>query len=423
MEFKRHLALSLKTFQDKLIFISGPRQAGKTFLIQHVLKPDLELNMDVSSDRLLFKKMPETILSWYEKNWGEFSKTKLQKNKPLVFLDEIHKVKSWRNLIKGTYDKTSHAIRYVASGSSAFQLRKQDKGDSLAGRAIWLTLFPLSFREYIETLDPKLRLPPPWKGQTLLKETLRALFPKQKRLRVLWNDYARYGSFPENLVKQNEVFFKQWLSDYQAAMLDRDLKDLHLGKDVERVYQVYELLLEGMGSTYSLRSLATTLGVSPNTIKSDILALKQVLWGFELPVIQASKAKQLRKEKKFYPMDFCFNDYQNSLATGSGFESTVASLLYRGLYSETSGFRSPFQLGFYRDYQKREVDFIFSQKNQILLSLECKLKLKQKSHQGLNYLQRYQPRESFLLVEEANVFEIGSTISAVSIELLAACLE
>ncbi len=256
MQFKRHLAAQLPTFRDKLIFISGPRQSGKTFLLEHTLQPDLELNMDVSSDRLRFRRMPEEVIAWYERERGTFPKKENSRPKPLVFIDEIQKVKGWRNLIKGVYDKTHHAINYVASGSSAFELRKQDKGDSLAGRAVWLTLFPLSFREYIQSVNPDIPLPLPWKGKGSLLDAVRSLVAYQKSLRTLWNDYAHYGSYPENLLKKDEVFLKQWLSDYQAAMLDRDLKDLNLGKDVERVYQVYESLLQGLGSPYSLGGIA-----------------------------------------------------------------------------------------------------------------------------------------------------------------------
>lgn len=422
MQFKRYLAAQLPIFRDKLIFISGPRQSGKTFLVEHVLQPDLELNMDVSSDRLRFKKMPEEIIAWYERERGAFPKKENSRPKPLVFIDEIQKVKGWRNLIKGAYDKTHHAINYVASGSSAFELRRQDKGDSLAGRAVWLTLFPLSFREYVQSMNPHIPLPSAWKGKGSLVDAIRSLLSHQKSLRILWDDYARYGSYPENLLKRDDAFLKQWLSDYQAAILDRDLKDLNLGKDVERVYQVYELLLEGLGSTYSIRSIAETLGVSPNTIKSDLRALKQVLWGYELAVCQISKAKQIRKEKKFFPSDFCFTHYQPSLADGGRFESMVASLLYRGLWSEFSGFLSPFQLGFYRDYQKREVDFIFRDKKNILLAVECKRKAKQVT-EGLLYFQRFKPKQSLQVVEEENIFNIVAPITTVSIELFAACLE
>ena len=58
-------------------------------------------------------------------------------------------------------------------------------------------------------------------------------------MQELWNEYYAFGSFPENLVKRDADFYKQWLLDYTLAMLGRDLKDLNVSKDVERVYQVF----------------------------------------------------------------------------------------------------------------------------------------------------------------------------------------
>ncbi|EKD50802.1 MAG: hypothetical protein ACD_62C00424G0002 [uncultured bacterium] len=65
MVIKRHLQEKLGHFKDKLLFVSGPRQTGKTFLVENVLQPTWSLNMDVASERLVFKKFPQTALDWY----------------------------------------------------------------------------------------------------------------------------------------------------------------------------------------------------------------------------------------------------------------------------------------------------------------------------------------------------------------------
>lgn len=417
MIIERNITNKFKHFKDKLLFILGPRQAGKTFIIEHKLQPQLSLNMDVAKDRITFKKLPDYISSWYKDNFHN------SKTKPLVFIDEIHKVKGWRDIIKGTFDKTHEQLHYIATGSSAFQLRKQDKGDSLAGRAIWLHLFPISFREYTKSLAPDIVLADPWYCTGPLAPLARQNVQHKKKLRELWNDYVKFGSFAENLVRKDEVFYKQWLEDYLSAMLDRDLKDLHVAKDVERVYQVLQLLLEGLGSTYSLRSIAETLGASPNTIKNDVQAIKQILWGFELPAAMVSKARQIRKEKKFYPMDHCFTSYREPLMDGAHFECIVACLLRRGLYSEITGFTAKHSLGFFKDYQQREVDFVIQKGKGVVLAVECKLKAKAGAG-NLKIFSKYEPKEMILLVEEAGVFEnIGDNIYAISIEFFAPCME
>ncbi|MBF0105430.1 MAG: ATP-binding protein [Deltaproteobacteria bacterium] len=416
MPIKRNLNEKLNHFKHKLLFISGPRQSGKTYLVLHALKPAWTLNMDIASERLLFKKFPQAALDWLavHNNQGM--------EKPLIFVDEIHKVKGWRNIIKGTFDKMLNMVDCVASGSSAFEIRRQDKGDSLAGRAVWLTLFPVSFREYVTSFETEFTLGTPWRCEGSLIERVKNIMPHQNKLRQHWDRYILFGSFPENLDKQDDVFYEQWLNDYMTALLDRDLRDLNTAKDAERVYQVFELLLEGLGSTYSLKSLSENLAVSPNTIKSDVCALRQVLLGFELPVVGVSKAKQIRKEKKFYPIDFCFARKLKDANPGAFFESVVACLLMRSLHDLTAKINSAYQFGFYRDYNKREVDFVVRSKKNVIAAIECKTREKAE-HGNLSYFHRtFKPQESICVVAEPGIFKKEGDVFVVSVELFAACL-
>lgn len=416
MIIRRRLQEKLSYFKHKLVFVSGPRQSGKTFLIEHALQPSWTLNLDVASERLIFKKFPQTAIDWLatHSNSG--------KEKPLIFVDEIHKVKGWRNIVKGSFDKMKGSVDFVASGSSAFEIRRQDKGDSLAGRAVWLTLFPVSFREYVTSFEVEFNFDAPWQCEGSLIERVKNILPHQNKLRQHWDRYVLFGSFPENLDKQDGVFYEQWLNDYITALLDRDLKDLNTAKDAERVYQVFELLLEGLGSTYSLKSLAENLAVSPNTIKSDVSALRQVLLGFELPVVGVSKARQIRKEKKFYPIDFCFARKLKEENPGAFFESVVACLLMRGLHDQTAKLNSAYQLGFYRDYSQREVDFVIRSKKSVIAAIECKTREKGE-HSNLSYFHRtVNPRESICVVSEPGIFKKEGDVFVVSVELFAACL-
>ncbi|MBI4366301.1 MAG: ATP-binding protein [Deltaproteobacteria bacterium] len=414
MELHRQLAQQIPHFRDKLIIIYGPRQVGKTYLITRTLRPNLILNMDVAAERAQCKDLPTFITQWYGREVGPFpdphtGAMTTPAVKPVVFLDEIHKVRGWRDILKGTFDKTAHAIQYVASGSSAFQLRQQEKGDSLAGRAIWLPMHPVTFREYVMTVATDLRLPPPWEAGRPLHDTIRAVWPQHAHLRSLWDTYARFGGFPENLVRQDPVFFEQWLTDYIQAMLDRDLKDLHAARDVDRVHQVFRLLLGGSGSTYSLRSIAATLHVAPDTVKGDVAAIRQVLWGFEVAPAALSLARQIRKEKKFYPVDPCFYGYLRDDVGAARFECTVACALHRAL--------PPADIGYYRDYTHREIDFIVGDRRRPLIAIECKLQ--PHVHHLTAFAQTVQPREAFLVVAAPGIFEPRNDYSIVSIELIA----
>lgn len=422
MIIKRNIINVLDKFKDKLVVLSGPRQTGKTFVINNNFHPDLLLDMDVAPDRLSFKQAPNFFANWYEKTYGAPNGPRKPDSKPLVFIDEIHKIKGWRNLIKGTFDKLSNTMDFVVSGSSAFKIRKQDIGDSLAGRAFWFCLHPVTFREYVATCNPEIKLPAPWQPGKSLIENIRDVINNKKNLRKLWDEYYSFGSYPENLVKRDADFYKQWLIDYTSAMLDRDLKDLNTSKDVERVYQVFHLLMEGLGSTYSLNSIAKTLLTKPDTIKSDVSALKQVLWGWELPVAVLSKAKQIRKEKKFYPIDFCFVDYAKPLMDGAKFETATACLLRRTLCGFREGYESGISFGFYRDYNKKEVDFVVFSKGKLYLAVECKMNMKADVSNLISFAEKFRPDEAVMVVDDEGIFEKRDNHYIVSIELLASVL-
>ncbi len=413
MWIQRNLENQLPHFKDKLVIISGPRQSGKSALVKKYYQPSINLQMDSARDRLIFKK----IEAFLENQIAQAPKKKSKTDKPVIFIDEVHKARGWRDAVKTAYDKYGEHFQFVLSGSSAFNLRKQDKGDSLAGRAAWLSLFPINFREYFAHKNPHIQLPKSWEPGKPLTPFLADHLPLKKQIETSWTAFCQFGSFPENLVKQDAIAYKQWLTDYTTALLDRDLKDLNGTKDVERVYQTFELLLEGTGSNYSLRSLAETIGTSADTIKSDIRALKQVLWGFDLPIANLSVAAQIKKEKKFYPIDFCFLDYAIPLMEGAKLETQVACLLHRHFLEESPSL-THLNLGYYRDYQKKELDFLIFRKKDVLLAMECKNNPK-KEIENADYLTRQiNPRELFMITQEASFFEKRKNYTVAGIGIL-----
>ncbi len=109
-----------------MVFISGPRQSGKTTFAQSIMKnysTSRYLDWDIAGDR-------KKILSD-----AEIAKEFI-KNEPttsLVVLDEIHKFSNWKNLLKGLYDQHKKEAKILVTGSGRLDFYKKGK-DSLAGR-------------------------------------------------------------------------------------------------------------------------------------------------------------------------------------------------------------------------------------------------------------------------------------------------
>src|SRR5690606_27036218 len=104
-----------KDLDKKVVFITGPRQVGKTTLAKSLM-PDYDyLNYDRAEHRLLLKEA-----AWDRK-------------KPLIIFDELHKLKQWKRWLKGIYDTEGGRPRILVTGSAKLNTFKK-VGDSMAGR-------------------------------------------------------------------------------------------------------------------------------------------------------------------------------------------------------------------------------------------------------------------------------------------------
>ena len=129
---KRYIESYLeKDLKKKMVFISDPRQCGKTTLAISILQNaeprqvNTYLNWDSGIDR-------ENIM-----------KEQFPAGSGLLVLDEIHKYSRWRQVVKGLYDKRNHELNILVTGSGRLEHYKHG-GDSLQGRYFSYRLHPFS---------------------------------------------------------------------------------------------------------------------------------------------------------------------------------------------------------------------------------------------------------------------------------------
>ena len=137
------IELALK--RNKMAFISGPRQVGKTTLsksYQKTFDQFIYKNWDESKFRKMWTITPNSIQE-------EFSLAKEKESKLVVF-DEIHKSKSWKQKIKGIYDEFNEDFNIIVTGSARLNIFKKG-GDSLMGRYLNFRLHPLTYGEITDS--------------------------------------------------------------------------------------------------------------------------------------------------------------------------------------------------------------------------------------------------------------------------------
>lgn len=315
-----HVEADLK---KKMVFLGGPRQVGKTTLSLSLLngggkKHPAYFNWDFPVKR-------KAILA------GE-----LPSDQPLFVLDEIHKYRHWRNLVKGIYDHYSDEHRILVTGSARLDYYRRG-GDSLLGRYHYLRLHPFTL--------PELRVFQPSDLKTLLE----------------------FGGFPEPLFSQNKREWKRWMMERKVRLVQEDLRSLENVREISQLEHLMMLLPEKVGSVLSIRSLVGDVQASHEAVSRWIGILENLYYCFRVSPYGLPRTKAVKKEQKLYLWD-----WSELKDPASRLENLVASQLLKfcHLRQDTEG--HSMELRFIRDVEGREIDFVVLQDSKPLFAVECK---------------------------------------------------
>ena len=125
--------------RGKSILLLGPRQTGKTTLIEHQIKPDIQYTFARVATRQRYEQNPALLESELEEKIKQFSKP------PLIFIDEVQKIPSVMDMAQHLID--SQKAQFILSGSSARKLKTGTNINLLPGRVVSLHMTPLVYQE------------------------------------------------------------------------------------------------------------------------------------------------------------------------------------------------------------------------------------------------------------------------------------
>jgi len=317
--------------KNKMVFIDGPRQVGKTTLALSYLSNGNSIH--------------SAYLNWDNvKNRSALLKGELPKNQPLVIFDEIHKYAQWRNLVKGFYDTFKSDIQFLVTGSARLDYYRKG-GDSLQGRYHYYRLHPLSLMEL--NANPS-------------KSDLESLL--------------KFGGFPEPFLNGKEKFWRRWQRDRLQKVIYDDIRDLENVREISLMELLAGELPNRVGAPLSIRNLRILLQIAPDTCDRWVSIFDQMYYSFRISPYGAPKIRAVKKEQKLYLWDWSVLD-----EIGYKFENLVAChlLKYCHLREDTEGYNM--ELRFIRDTDKREIDFVVLQDKKPLFAVECKTGEKQLS--------------------------------------------
>ncbi|PIU18142.1 MAG: ATPase [Elusimicrobia bacterium CG08_land_8_20_14_0_20_59_10] len=334
----------------KMVFVSGPRQAGKTTAVREYAEKYSNLryfNWDSYSDKKTLALDPY----FFEKI------DRKDATKPLVLFDEIHKYKRWKNYLKGVYDDFSKEYLFIVTGSGRLDI-SQKGGDALSGRYFQMNFFPLTVSE----LAGKKR----GLGD-FLSAPLENSAGGVNEAKDAWNTLSRCGGFPEPFLKGEEKFLLKWSESYARQIIRDDIRNLYDLKNVEMLEMLVAALPSRIGSPFSISGIASDFQVAFETIKNWLRILDAFYVLFTVSTWTKKVARSILKEKKLY----LFN-YTEITDAPVKFENMVALEIYKAVKFWNNAGYGRFGLHYLRNRDKEEVDFLIARDNEPILLIEAK---------------------------------------------------
>ncbi len=323
--YKRYIKDSVdEDLKNKMVFVGGPRQVGKTtFALTFLSEPDEKHSAYLNWDDILTR--------------SSLLRGELPPNEDIIVLDEIHKYARWRNLVKGFYDTKKSDVSFIITGSARLDYYSRG-GDSLQGRYHYYRLHPFSIQEV--NTNPSVS-----DVQGLLK----------------------FGGFPEPFLRADEKFWRRWQRERLQRVIYEDIRDLENIKEISLLELLAEEIPNRVGSPLSVKNLKELLQVAHETVERWLKIFERMYYCYRIPPYGPPKVRAVKKEQKLYLWDWSIVP-----DPGSRFENFVASQLlkYCHFMEDTEGFRM--ELRFLRDTDKREIDFVVLKEGRPMFAVECK---------------------------------------------------
>jgi len=257
---ERTIAAKLKSIARKfpVVFLTGPRQSGKSTLLKQLFHEDYEyVSLEETDIRDFAIRDPRGFLNSF--------RTK-------VVIDEAQRAPDLFSYIQSRVDKINKPGMFVLSGSQNF-LMMRNISQSLAGRVGILSLLPFSLSEKANA----------------------GKLPKNT------NDWMFSGSYPRLLTAN--IRAEDFFPGYIATYVERDVRTETKIHELDKFRRFLSIVAASSGSPINLTKLGADTSIDARTVDSWLSILEESYVLFRMPPYFHNMAKRYTKTPKLYFYD------------------------------------------------------------------------------------------------------------------------
>jgi hypothetical protein len=269
--------------RSPVVILSGARQVGKSTLVQSFsgAREREYRTLDHLPTLARAQQAPEALVAEH----------------PRLTLDEVQRAPELMLAVKYVVDREKRAGQFLLTGSANLLLTRTS-GESLAGRAQYLTLRPMTARE-----ADRRALPGGWDALLDARDAAEALASSSEPDEIDWREQALRGGFPPAALAASSNERTQWLEDYASTYLRRDLRELARVDDLAGFSRLMQLAALRSGGLLNQTDLARDAALSRTTTQRWLSLLEATYLVTLVPPFFESRSKRLVSAPKLYPGD------------------------------------------------------------------------------------------------------------------------
>ncbi len=360
----RHVADRLQVaLQDTpAVLINGPRQCGKTTLVQQLAQGMSYITLDDPGMLIAAQQDPVGLLRQMDR----------------AVIDEVQRAPQLLLALKMSIDQDRRPGRFLLTGSANI-LALPQIADSLAGRMEVHTLLPLSQAELQGRPSDFLQRA---QGQSWPVSHPSWVYPAvidaKNELHAGAIGNALAGGYPEMRLRPSVTRRQAWAKAYIQTLVERDVQDIAQVEHLSQIPYLLDIAAARCGQLFNASQIGGQLMLDTRTLDKYLGVLEKLFLVQRLPAWGRNELNRLIKTPKLHFLDAGLQATLTRLTPDmlithrERWGATLETWVYAELRKALALSDEAWYLSHYRDKDQVEVDFVLENPQRQLIGVEVK---------------------------------------------------